>query len=103
LIPVATAWIILGFDASQVFTELGSIPRSKRVEAARAKLEEARQTAKRLQFAHHPDRGGDPEKFKRVGEALKSLEEHTEAFAKAMCEMEKLELDPKRPFIKLGE
>ena len=102
---VGIAWTTLGFDAQEVLTRLSRLPRSQRVEAARNACEEARKSAKRLLSAHHPDRGGDPEKFKRVQQALQALEQHTEEFARRMAETDKEDEEKaaKRPFIKFGE
>jgi hypothetical protein len=102
---VGIAWTTLGFDAQEVLLKLVRVPRTRRVEAARQELEAARKSAKRLLAAHHPDTGGDPEKFKRIGAALQALEEHTEEFARRMAEVEKADEEKaaKRPFIKLGE
>src|SRR5512135_3172187 len=102
---VGIAWTTLGFDAREVISKLARLPRSERVEAARQELEMARKSAKRLLAAHHPDRGGDPQKFNRVQEALQALELHTDEFAKRMAEADKEneEKAAKRPFIKFGE
>ena len=102
---VGLAWTTLGFDVQQVMTKLAKVPRSQRVEAARQELEAARKSAKRLLAAHHPDTGGDPDKFKRITEALQSIEAHTEAFAQKMAEVDSLDEEraSKRPFIKFGE
>ncbi len=102
---VGVAWTTLGFDPQAVLTRLARIPRPNRVEAARQELEFARRAAKRLLAEYHPDRGGDIEKFKEVGNALRALEEHTESFAKRMDELTKAEDEKrsKRPFIKFGQ
>jgi hypothetical protein len=97
---VGIAWTTLGFDAQEVVSKLSRLPRSQRVDAARQELEAARKSAKRLLAAHHPDRGGDPEKFKRVKEALETIERETEVFAQKMAEMDTAEETSKRPFIK---
>ena len=101
---VGIAWTTLGFDAQKVILKLTKVPRSQRVAAAREELEDAKKAAKQLLFAHHPDRGGDPEKFKRIGEALQAIEQETEAFAKKMAEIDVLDEEraSKRPFIKFG-
>ncbi len=101
---VGIAWTTLGFDAQAVLTKLAKTPRSQRVAAARQELEAARKSAKRLLASHHPDTGGDPEKFRRIQEALQALEEHTNIFAQKMIEVEQAEEEKasKRPFIKLG-
>lgn len=102
---VGSAWTTLGFDAQEVFSKLSRVPRAQRVEAAFRELEDAKKSAKRLLAAHHPDTGGDPEKFKRVIAALQALEKHTADFAMKMEEVQKAEEEKasKHPFIKLGE
>lgn len=101
---VGIAWTTLGFDAQVVISKLARVPKVQRVAAARQELEIAKKSAKRLLAAHHPDTGGDPEKFKRIVEALQALENHTEEFARRMSEVEKADEErlSKRPFIKLG-
>ena len=99
------AWLVLGRDPEDVFRRLSALPRGERVDAARADLAEARRAAKALMAAHHPDRGGDPEKFRRVNSALISLEAHTEDFARKVKEAdeEAERRQERRPvFIKLG-
>lgn len=49
------------------YDELG-IPRG-------ARLEEARAALRRLSFEHHPDRGGNPARFKRLHEAYRLIEQ----------------------------
>jgi hypothetical protein len=100
---VGVAWTTLGFDSGEVILKLTRVPRAQRVTAAREELEAARKSAKRLLGAHHPDTGGDPEKFKRVMEALQTIERETEAFAQKMAELDvaEEEMASKRPFIKL--
>jgi hypothetical protein len=100
---VGIAWTTLGFDAQEIISKLSRLPRSQRVDAARQELETARKSAKRLLAAHHPDRGGDPKKFKRVQQALQALEEHTEEFARRMAATDKEDEEKaaKRPFIKI--
>jgi hypothetical protein len=102
IMPVGIAWTTLGFDAQEVLSKLSRLPRAQRVEAAKQELEAARKSAKRLLSAHHPDRGGDPEKFKRVQQAMQALETHTEEFALRMAEADKIEEEKlKRPYIKI--
>ena len=100
---VGVAWTILGFDAQAVILKLVKTPRAHRVEAARQELEDARKAAKKLMALHHPDRGGDPEKFRRVAEALQAIETETEEFARKMVEVQASDEEraSKRPFIKL--
>ena len=101
---IGIAWTVLGFDFKDVITRLIQTPKSKRVEAAHKELEEAKKTAKQLLALHHPDRGGDPEKFKRVNEAIQSIEAHTAEFSKKMIEVLISDEDraSKSPFIKFN-
>ncbi len=101
-IPAQNAWLILGKDPEAVFA---AIPRAERAAAAAEDLVEARKLAKALMALHHPDRGGDPEKFRMVGRALASIEEHVDGFSRALAEAERAAglREEKRPvFIKLG-
>jgi hypothetical protein len=99
---VGVAWTTLGFDSREVIQKLFRVPRAQRVEAAREALEDAKKSAKRLLGAHHPDTGGDPEKFRRVKEALETIERETEVFAQKMAALgtAEEEMASKRPFIK---
>ena len=103
--PINEAWIALGFDFQNIITKLAQTPLNQRVEAANQELEDARKAARKLLIAHHPDQGGDPEKFKRVNSALQAIEAHTAAFAKKMAERnDKDEEDAsKQPFIKFNK
>lgn len=100
---VGTAWAILGFDPKSVLTRLLSLPKKQRLEAATKELSKAKEAAKSLRYLHHPDRNGDPEKFRLVGEALASLEHHTQEFARKMVDAEREEQEKasKRPFIQM--
>lgn len=99
------AWLVLGKDPEAVFRRLAGLPRGERVSAARADLAEARKLAKALMAAHHPDRGGDADKFRMVNSAMISIESHTEDFARKVREAdeEAERRQERRPvFIKLG-
>jgi predicted transcriptional regulator len=102
---VGVAWTTLGFDAQAVILKLVKTPRAQRVEAARQELEDAKKAAKRLFAAHHPDTGGDPEKFKRIAEALRTIETETEEFARKMIAVQASDEEraSKRPFIRLED
>jgi hypothetical protein len=83
---VSEAWAVLGIDFAQVVARLRRYPKEHRVAAAEVELDRARGTARKLMIVHHPDRGGDPEKFKKVGIALRSLEYHHAQFVGRMKE-----------------
>lgn len=101
----AEAWAVLGKDPAAVFARLAALPRSSRAAAAEQDLAEARKLAKTMMAAHHPDRGGDPEKFRRVNDALASIEAHTADFIKRITEAEQGDGTPQKRrsvFIKFG-
>jgi len=102
--PVGIAWTTLGYNFPDVISRLISFPKSQRVAAANTELELARKAARQLLVLHHPDKGGDPEKFKRVNEAIQSIEAHTYEFAKKMVEVmaSDEERTSKNSFIKLN-
>lgn len=100
------AWKILGIDPEPIYARLAALPRSARAAAARADLIAARKAAKVLMAANHPDKGGDPNRFKEVNDSLISLEAHVEGFARAVEESEarRTERSENRPvFIKIGK
>ncbi len=79
---LAEAWITLGRDPAKVVAKIVAAgDRDSRVLAAEAELAIAHSLAKKLMAVHHPDRNpGDleaPERFRRVGVALKFIEDET--------------------------
>ena len=78
------AWRCLGKDPESLYKRLSELPRESRVNAALEALEEARKTAKKLMAVHHPDKGGNPDSFKMVGEALSTIELNTQEFERKM-------------------
>jgi len=99
------AWSVLGKDPARVFSRLASLPRSGRAAAAAEDLSEARRIAKSLMAVHHPDRGGDPKEFRRVNDAIISLESYMEEFSRRLAEADEKDAvrrESRPVFIKLG-
>ncbi len=106
MISAQEAWTVLGFRAEEVFSRLQKLDRSLRVAAAKEDLEMARKAARKLLALHHPDTGGDPARFKRVNEAVQTLEKHVEDFETRMKEVDKRaeeRLESRPVFIKVGD
>lgn len=100
LLDERTAWKILGRSPDDVFKSIKNKPLHGKIEQAKSELEMAKQLAKFLMIKHHPDKGGDAEKFKRVQQALFSLEQHTERFSqKVMDKIRDEEANPKKQLI----
>lgn len=74
------AWRAFGEDLSAILREAKSRRREERLPYLESLLEEAKKTRKALLARHHPDKGGDPVKFKRVEEAFQAIEKGTEDF-----------------------
>jgi hypothetical protein len=86
---LSSAWRKLGKDPNAVAASLSSLPRGDRVARAYQMLAEARQCAKKLMAANHPDRGGSPSEFRAISEALGVVESCTVEFEKKMREFVK--------------
>jgi hypothetical protein len=99
--PIDIAWTTLGFDYTEVRSDLVNTPKGDRVEAVKNKLDEAKKMARQLLALHHPDKGGDPKKFRRVSEAIQSIEATTEEFTRKMNMTPEIDTS-KRPFIKIN-
>lgn len=100
LIDERTAWKILGKNPDDVFRSIKEKPLQEKISQAESELELAKQLAKFLMIKHHPDKGGDPEKFKQVQQALFSLEKHTERFKqKVLDKIKDNESNPKKQLI----
>lgn len=89
---ISDAWLVLGKDWSSIVRDLSSLPDSaSRVQAAETLLENAKKLAKKLMAVHHPDTNpGDAEaaeRFRRVKDALTTIEANTEAFKTKYEEM----------------
>lgn len=100
------AWKILGKEPQKIFARLASIPKINRQSAVTEDIIEARKLAKALMAIHHPDIGGDPKVFRRVNDAIMSLEICTEDYIqKLLKSQEKEEIkNMNRPvFIKLDK
>lgn len=80
------AWRCLGKDPESLYKKLSGLPREARVDAAIEALEEAKKISKKLMAVHHPDRGGDPESFRMIGEALSIIESNTNEFKSKMLD-----------------
>lgn len=74
------AWRVFGEDLSAILREAKSRRREERLQFLESLLEEAKKTRTALLARHHPDKGGDPVKFKRVGEAFQVIEKGTADF-----------------------
>lgn len=80
------AWKLLGKSLPAILAEAKELRRDQRIPFLDERFVEAKKAAKGLMAKHHPDRGGDPSEFKRVQEALRVVEEHTEGFRKKFAE-----------------
>lgn len=103
--PLERAWRLLGRSLAEISARVAALPRDKRLEALRGEVNEAKRLARDLMVKHHPDRGGDPAKFKLAGDALASVEHHTEEFARKAVERAKAEeerAERRGPVIKIG-
>lgn len=91
-ITLQEAWQALGYDVSLVIDTIAKVPREKRITAAYRVLEKAKKLTAKESARHHPDVGGDPEKFKRLWEGLGVIEQHTKDFELKMKQrLEELE------------
>jgi hypothetical protein len=82
------AWRLFGRDLPSILADAKARKRQDMVPFLEGLLEEARKTRTSLQVKHHPDRGGDPSKFKRVSEAFEAIERGTEDFKSKFREAE---------------
>lgn len=91
------SWKILGKDASIILQKLKEIPDpGQRVIAAEKALEKAKVIGKKLQAKYHPDINKSPgshEFFIKIGQAVRSLEIHTEMMRE---KFNVIELQPKK-------
>jgi len=105
MMPAFEAWKILGKDAGRIILSVAEIPLKSRAEALKNILEDARKTAKKMMVESHPDRsGGNPDQFKKIGEAIRALEFYTAEFEKSV-ELRIRQLEEaadKRVVIKIG-
>lgn len=88
--PVHEAWAVLGKDVSPMMKKMSSIPKKNRPDAMIVLVKKAKQIAKTLMAEHHPDKGGDPEKFQRVQFAITSIIHHTDEFLKINTKLVKV-------------
>ena len=70
----------LGLDPTSYFAALRASDRHTRMKLAQDILERAKKTSRILLAQHHPDKGGDPAKFRSIGMAYGLLEKDTNAF-----------------------
>lgn len=77
---ISEAMNIIGIPPSSYFNRMASLTRKEQMDEASQMLTEARKKAKVLMAKHHPDRGGDAEKFKKVNSAMQLIESQTETF-----------------------
>lgn len=97
------AWSVLGYDPAGISATISKRPRAERVAAAEKLAEKARRIAAKVSAPHHPDVGGDPEKFKRVWEAVSVIEASTADFRAKMADLDRrmAERAEKGPFIEI--
>lgn len=97
------AWKELGLDPGGIAVALAKLPRSDRVAAVERLAEKARRMAAKVSAPHHPDRGGDPVKFRRVWEAVEVIERSTSEFRSKMAELDRRAADraAKGPIIEI--
>jgi DnaJ-class molecular chaperone len=84
------AWEILGRDVREVVSEIKSSQRSSHLQKVEEAFQDGKKRARILMAKHHPDVGGDPEKFKKINEAISTLEKHTIDFRKEFEMKEKI-------------
>lgn len=104
-ISLSEAWTLLGRDPSRIMNTIAKLPRDQRVAAAEKIFEKAKRMAAVASAPHHPDVGGDPNKFKRIWDALGVIEKHTNDFKVKMKEFEdRAERRTKKgPFIRIDK
>ena len=71
---------ILGLDPDTYFIVLEQVSRADRVKIAKDMIIRAKAHCRNLLALHHPDKGGNPLKFKMVNEAHSSFLMQTEEF-----------------------
>ena len=84
----------LGYNSSEHFKKMMALSRTQQMEMAQSFMEEAKFRAKKLMAKHHPDRGGDQEKFIRVTNSMDTIEAETKHFLSAI--KAKIEADAER-------
>ncbi len=82
------AWRLFGRDLPSILADARARKRPDRVPFLEGLLEEAKKIRTVLQVKHHPDRGGDPSRFRRVTEAYEAIEKGTEEFKRKFREAE---------------
>ena len=87
------AWAVLGKDANLIMKKMSNVPRRNRPEALFSLVKKAKQIAKGLMMEYHPDRGGDPEKFRKVQLAISSIIHHTDEFMEMNTKLIKMAED----------
>lgn len=81
---LAEAWKLFGRNLGDIVAAASRLPRPRRAAYLEECLEAARKDVKKLQRDHHPDRGGDPAKFKAVAVAIALIEKNTKEFRERM-------------------
>lgn len=81
---IRDTWLTLGCNPDVVFRNLASVPLRDRAACVERAYEQAKKLSKAQFLLHHPDKGGDPEKFRKVKEAIDSLEIYTQEFKRKM-------------------
>lgn len=91
---IMDAWGVLGEDWISIVQNLSNLPDiSSRVHATECMFMDAKKSAKRLMAVHHPDKNPRDskaaERFKRIQEALQTIEHNTKLFRDKYEEMKK--------------
>ena len=88
LMSINEAWETLGVNIEKIYDILSSTPRLKRGDAAKSEYEKAKKLARDIMVINHPDKNPDDKnaenKFKRIGEALRSIEIYTNEFVESL-------------------
>ena len=86
MIPLQEAWSILGRDINTILSEVSCVDKRERPKALWKLVDGARKTARTLLAKHHPDRGGDPNEFRKVQQSLDSIVFHTEEYERKVLD-----------------
>jgi hypothetical protein len=81
---LAEAITNLGFDANRYFYRMSALSRQDKIAAAEQFMKVAKKRARGLMIEHHPDKGGDHDKFVKISAAVDVLEKETAKFVDAI-------------------
>ena len=95
---------MIGIGADSYFRGLSSLSKPERLLLAEKMLVDAKANAKRLMVKHHPDKGGDHNKFVKVGQCLDVIEKETAEFIQRLKAkiQEDIERRSSQTFISIG-